>query len=117
MARHPNRQQLASWLNGEHEHLGEHIDDCERCAGRLGELDDSLPPGGHLDNVEAISAELRPALLKLLQPPEDLHERISGRVTARLQDRSDVNLFGSLLGIPLEAGRVFLDRVEHDESE
>ncbi len=109
MARHPNRQQLASWLNGDHDHLDEHIDSCEKCASRLGELDTTLPTAGNLDNVEAISAELRPALLTLLQPPEDLHERISERITKRLQDRSDADLFGSLLGVPLEAGRIFLD--------
>ncbi len=115
MARHPNRQQLASWLNGEHDHLDQHIDECEKCASRLGELDTTVPldataPNANVNNVHAISAELRPALLTLLQPPDDLHERISERITQRLQDRSDADLFGSLLGIPIEAGRIFLDR-------
>lgn len=110
MARHPNRQQLTSWLNGDHDHLDEHIDSCEKCANRLGDLDTRVPSPGNLDNVEAIRAELRPALLTLLEPPEDLHERINERITKRLQDRSDADLFGSLLSIPIEAGRVFLDR-------
>ncbi len=112
MARHPNRQQLASWLNGEHSdhHLNEHIDECEKCAEKLGDLDTSLPPQGAENNVRAITPELRPALLKLLQPPEDLHARITERITARLQDRSDADLFGSLLGVPIEMGRVFLDQ-------
>ncbi len=104
MSRHPNRQQLASWLNGENENLDEHIDTCEKCAGRLDKLDNEI-----LGNVEPITADLRPALLTLLQPPADLHERISERITERLQDRSDADLFGSLLGIPIEASRIFLE--------
>lgn len=117
MARHPNRQQLASWLNGAHTHLDEHLDECEKCASRLDELNSTVPiesasakSDAFPNNVEAITAELRPALLTLLQPPTDLHERISERISDRLQDRSDADLFGSLLGIPIEAGRVFLDR-------
>jgi len=115
MARHPNRQQLTSWLNGDHEHLGEHIDDCPKCASKLDELDSTVPTSGHLASVEAISAELRPALLTLLEPPEDLHERISARITSRLRDRDDANLFGSLLGIPIEAGRIVLDPSDNDD--
>ena len=108
MARHPNRQELASWLNEGHGHLDEHIDSCEKCAARLDELDATLPTSN--DNVTAINDSLKPALLQLLQPPADLHERIRDRIAARLQDRSDADLFGSLLGIPIEAGKVFLDR-------
>lgn len=103
MARHPNQQQLSSWLNGEHTELDEHIDSCLKCANSLDELDTTST-----GNVSAISADLRPALLTLLQPPPDLHERISERIAIRLQDRSDADLFGSLLSIPIEAGRIFL---------
>lgn len=110
MARHPNRQQLASWLNDGEGHLDEHIDSCEKCAARLDELDATLPTSNGTDNVIAISKDLKPALLTLLQPPDDFHERIRDRISARLQDRSDADLFGSLLGIPIEAGQVFLDR-------
>lgn len=104
MSRHPNRQELTSWLNGENENLDDHIDTCVKCANRLDKLDND-----GLGNVEPITADLRPALLSLLQPPEDLHERISERITERLQDRSDADLFGSLLGIPIEASRIFLE--------
>lgn len=110
MARHPNRQQLASWLNGEHEHLGEHIDTCAKCASRLDDLDSSLPTASATNNVYALTEELRPALLAVLQPPEDLHERIAARIAQRLQNRDDASLFGSLLGIPVETGRIFLDQ-------
>jgi len=103
MSRHPNRQQLTSWLNGDNETLDEHIDSCERCVGRLEKLDSEI-----LGNVEPITPDLRPALLELLQPPDDFHERISERITERLQDRSDADLFGTLLGIPIEASQIFL---------
>jgi hypothetical protein len=104
MARHPSEKQLASWLSGEHAHFDAHIDACERCAKTLDEIDVAVG-----SNVEALTAELRPALLTLLQPPEDLHERISQRISARLQDRNDAGLLGSLLGVPLETSRIFFE--------
>ena len=112
MARHPNSEQLSSWLNGGHEHLNDHIDSCEKCASRLDELDGSL--GG---SVTAITEDLRPALLTLLQPPEDLHERISVRIAARLQNRHDADLFASLVGVPIEASRIFFDSSSADDED
>lgn len=103
MARHPNREELAMWLDGGHADLDEHIDSCELCAANLGEIDSTPAP------------DLKPALLTLLQPPDDLHERVSLRIAQRLQNRRDADLFGSLLGIPLEATRLFFDNSEHAE--
>ena len=106
MARHPNTQQLSSWLNGEAGEPGhhEHIDSCSRCARRIEELS-----AADQTKVEAISDEFRPALMAVLQPPEDLHERISARIADRLQDRSDATLLSSLLGIPVETTQIVLD--------
>lgn len=103
MARHPNRQELSMWLEGEHSDLDPHIDSCEICAANLGEIDNSSVP------------DLKPALLTLLQPPDDLHERVSQRIAQRLQDRQDSDLFASLLGIPIEASRLFFDGAEESE--
>ena len=97
MARHPNRQELSMWLDGAHSELDEHLDACEICAASLDEI-------GEPDN-----ADLKPALLTLLRPPEDLHERVSAQLELRLQDRRDADLFGSMLGIAVEAGRLLLD--------
>lgn len=47
------------------------------------------------------------ALLRLLRPPDDLHERMSERLADRLQRRADLDLLGSLLGVPKEAGELF----------
>lgn len=103
MARHPNRQELSLWLDGEQPDLDDHIDSCETCAASLDEIDELAVP------------DLKPALLTLLQPPDDLHERVSQRIAQRLQNRRDADLFGSLLGIPLEAGRLFFDDADDDD--
>jgi len=96
MARHPNKRQLQSWLEGEADELDEHIDTCNRCARTLEEL-------------EGTEADLRPALLSLLAPPADLEDRISERIAARVQDRQDMALFSSLLGVSFETGRVVFE--------
>lgn len=109
MARHPSTKQLTSWLNGavDHEEHDTHLDSCTKCASRIEEL--------NVNNVEAISAEFRPALLAVLQPPEDLHERITGRIATRLQEQSDSELFRSLIGVPVETMRVITDPTTEED--
>ena len=105
MARHPSRKLLSSWLEGEElEDYEEHINSCARCASRLEKLS-----AIHLDNVEPLTDEFRPALLEVLSPPEDLHERISSRIADRLQERNDATLFGSLLGVPVESAKIVIE--------
>ncbi len=107
MARHLNRKTLSAWLEGEAELIEEHddhINSCSRCAARLEKLTEV-----HFNNVEPISAEFRPALMEVLRPPEDLHERISRRISDRLQERNDASLFGSLLGVPVESTKIVLE--------
>lgn len=96
MARHPNKRQLLSWLDGEADELDEHIDTCGRCARTL-------------EQLESSDADLKPALLSLLAPPDDLEQRIQERIKARVQDRRDVALFSSLLSVSIETGRVVFD--------
>lgn len=97
MARHPNHQKLTMWLDGDYSELDEHMDSCEVCAAALDDIDQVPAPN------------LKPALLTLLKPPDDLHERVSAQIAQRLQGRRDADLFGSLLGIPAEASRLFFD--------
>lgn len=97
MARHPNKRQLLQWLEGEAEELDAHIDTCEKCALTLDELEASA------------EADLKPALLSLLAPPDDLEDRISERIAARVQSRQDIALFSSLLGVSVETGRVVFE--------
>ena len=102
MARHLSTKQLTSWLNGgpDQDEHDEHLNSCIKCAARVEQLSSDL------DNVEAISDEFRPALLAILQPPENLHARISERIADRLQSQSDVKLFNSLLGVPVETAKI-----------
>lgn len=97
MRGHPNRQELSMWLDGSNAALDDHIDTCEICATSLDELS------------EPANADLKPALLTLLKPPDDLHERVSARIARRLQDRRDADLFGSMFGVPVEVSRLFFD--------
>lgn len=96
MARHPEDDRLLAWLDGSAPELDEHLDACDRCAAAI-------------DHLAADEADLRPALLSLLAPPSDLATRVSEQLAARIQRRRDVELFGSMLGIPMETGRVVLD--------
>ena len=107
MAQHPSNKLLSSWLDGEIdlEDYDEHINSCNRCASRL----DKLTARISLDNVTPLSEKFRPALMAVLQPPEDLHERISARIAKRLQERDDITLFGSMLSIPVETSRVVIE--------
>jgi len=53
-------------------------------------------------------SDLKPALLELLKPPDDLHDRMSQRLAERLQRRQDLEVLGSMLGVPKETGEVFV---------
>jgi len=112
MARHPSTKLLSAWIRGEDD-LGEHdehVNSCAKCASHLDKLTEI-----HFDNVEAISAEFRPALLEVLAPPEDLHARVSERIAERLQARDDRSLFTSLLGTPVETTRIIVEpKIDED---
>ena len=99
MARHPNDSKLMSWLDGNAPELDDHLADCERCAQSI-------------DRLASADTDLRSPLLSILAPPDDLAQRVSERLADRIQARKDAELFGSMLGIPVEAGRVVLDSSE-----
>ena len=99
MARHPKDDRLLAWLDGDAPELDEHLAGCERCAKSI-------------DGLVAEEADLAPALLSVLAPPADLATRVSERLAARIQSRRDAELFGSMLGLPVETGRVVLDSGE-----
>lgn len=112
MARHPKGDQLARWLEGEESDskLDEHLETCEVCAASLATISLSV------SNENPEPSEIGPALLRLLQPPEDLHERVSARLAERLQRRQDVELLGSMLGIPREISEIVLSQATSDET-
>ncbi len=99
MARHPSDSKLMSWLDGAAPDLDAHLADCEKCAQSI-------------DRLASADVDLRSALLSVLAPPADLAERVSERLAERIQSRRDAELFGSMLGIPVETGRVVLDATQ-----
>lgn len=104
MARHPKRQELTDWLDGHNGHLDDHISTCSVCANELERITISS------SNDDPEPSDLGPALLELLQPPDDLHERLSARLAERLKRRDDFNLLSSLLGVPVETGGLVILR-------
>ncbi len=111
MARHPKPDQLARWLDGEvaDPKIDEHLETCEICASKL----DLISLSVSNDNPEP--SDIGPALLTLLQPPDDLHERVSERLAERLQRREDMELLGSMLGVPRETGEIIITNTDPDE--
>ena len=101
LARHPNKRQLSLWLDGQAPNYDSHVDDCEHCSALLEDI-----VGIDLDNDDS---NIGPALLVLLEPPADLEDRVSRRIAERLQTTSDMELFSSMFGIPIDAARVFLE--------
>lgn len=110
MARHPNRKELEQWLDGEQvdAKVDEHVSTCAVCAKDL----ETITLTASNDNPEP--SNIGPALLTLLKPPDDLHERMSKRLAERLQRREDLDLIGSLLGVPRETTELFFAK-ESDE--
>ena len=104
MARHPKREVLTSWLEGKSldPQVDEHISTCPICAKDLETLTLTV------SNNNPEPSNSGPALLTLLQPPDDLHERMSKRLAERLQRKEDLDLIGSLLGVPRESGELFI---------
>lgn len=104
MARHPKADQLAQWLDGEvaDPKIDEHLETCKVCASQLDVISLSVSN----DNPEP--SDIGPALLTLLRPPDDLHERVSERLAERLQRREDMELLGSMLGLPREMSELFM---------
>ena len=100
-ARHPNKRQLSLWLDGQAPNYDSHVDDCEHCSALLEDI-----VGIDLDNDDST---IGPALLMLLESPSDLEDRVSRRIAERLQMTSDMELFSSMFGIPIDAARVFLE--------
>lgn len=104
MARHPNERQLARWLDGDAPNYDAHVDSCEHCAAALERIVGLELSGDH--------PEIGPALLVLLEPPPDLESRVSRGIAERIRARSDVELFSSLFGVPIDAARIVLEPSE-----
>lgn len=95
--RHPSRPRLQRWLDtGDPRRVANHIDTCEQCQQTLDELT-------ALD--ETTVADLQAATT----PPEDLRERTTGGVDARLRDEAALTAFGDLFAIGWDVVRAVIE--------
>lgn len=85
--RHPSRQKLAAWLEGNAPEIDAHIDHCAKCAERLEEAE------GHTSVIGS-------ALEHLLQPPTNLAPTIRSGIERSTEARSDLSLLVDLLALP-----------------
>lgn len=101
--RHPNRDTLQQWLNGDGDSATDlHVGTCQRCASKLEELE----PDSESDIGQALAAALA--------PPEDLTDRLEEGVNARLSSRQVMNVVADLFGAGLETSRLLLIEEEND---
>lgn len=95
--RHPNRDTLLRWLNGEGDaELDRHIDTCQRCAANLEALEADAEAG------------IGDALAQALAPPEGLTARLTEGVAAKLSSRQVLDVVADLFGAGIETSRLLL---------
>ncbi|MEM9562449.1 MAG: hypothetical protein AAGA93_07540 [Actinomycetota bacterium] len=94
--RHPSRDELLAWLDGERPDLDEHLATCEVCAVALEEL--AAPSGGPI--AEALAAFYR--------APDDLSERLEQRVADRLDSMVMIEVMTDLFGAGMETSKLLL---------
>ncbi|MFW2332595.1 hypothetical protein [Ilumatobacter sp.] len=102
---HPSTARLRRWLEtGETTGVAEHVDQCDRCADRLLELDAS-------DAVvePEVSSTLQSAFLETIVPPADLNERVLNGVAKRQRSERDLALLAGLFSIGVETAQLLLE--------
>ena len=102
---HPSNERLRTWLlTGEPNGVGVHVEQCERCAARLEQLDESEPVLLPDDR-----SSLRQTLDALLAPPADLSDRVVHGVTARSGVDPELALLAGLFTIGVETARLMIE--------
>lgn len=101
--RHPSRDDLKAWLEGTNPSIDDHVGTCNRCATALEELD--APPIAHLAD----------ALAEVYEPPADLSERLTQRVSDRLDSQIMLNVVADLFGAGMETTKLLLTEEPPDE--
>lgn len=93
---HPSKRKLSAWLEtGGPDDVDTHVAGCERCAASLEALAVPEPTVGD-------------ALATFLAPPDDLVDRINGRISDSLRSRADLKMFAELVGISLPTAQLLL---------
>ncbi len=103
---HPSRTTLIQWLDGENDDpkLDAHVATCRRCASTIEEFD-------HQQQVD-----IADALALVLQPPDNLSERLEERVAARVDSRVMLGVLSDLFAAGVETSRMLImEETEEDE--
>jgi hypothetical protein len=112
---HPSRKRLATWLDASDAvpAVTEHLETCERCAGRLEELAETSPEDDGLDR------EIGEALREAYAAPEGIEDRVLRSIDARERADREMNLLLGLFSIAKDAAELMLpdddDRSGSDE--
>lgn len=103
---HPSNVKLERWVRDGDTDVGHHLETCNYCADRLERLAAADEAG-----------DLRAALLRLLEVPEELPDRLRSGIDERLANRRDLLLFGELFGLPVEVVRLVTTSSEQREED
>lgn len=102
--RHPGKNALSNWLSdGDDLDVERHVENCQRCADALEELD------------TAEDTTIGSALAEALSPPDDLTERLVAGVNARLSSRQVMSVVADLFGAGLETTRMLIIEEPNDD--
>ena len=108
---HPSKGRLRHWLEtGDPAGVGDHVEQCERCANQLEQLDDGVY------DLDAPSP-LRLALTAALTPPDDLNERVLHGVEVRRRADQELALFAGLFSIGMETAQLMIGSDHDHDSE
>lgn len=101
---HPSTNRLRVWLDtGAPEGVGTHVEQCERCAAKLEDIAESAATD--LDEIGSFQA----ALTALLEPPDDLSERVARGVVQRQHADRELSLLVGLFSIGVETTQLMID--------
>jgi len=100
---HPSLRKLHLWVAGEPVGIDRHLATCTYCADRLEPM------------LAETDASIRAALLRLLPLPDELPERLTSGIDARLANREDLMLIGEFFGLPFRTVRVITSSDQGDE--
>jgi len=115
---HPSRKRLLAWLEhvddgddavGGHETdaITQHVDDCERCAGKLEELAAELDGS---PSEEPMGAALR----SVYEPPPGINERVMKKIDERKRSDRELRLFLGIFAIPTDAADLMMPDLPAD---
>lgn len=107
MRRHPSKSKLVHWLeSGETGKVGDHVEQCERCADQLLVLDRDESTAEANPERRARRERLAEMLSALYTAPDDLNERVVDGVERRSKGERELALFAGLMAVGVDTARL-----------